>query len=422
MSIKFGFPALTNRATNGNSPKNFSKGKKALLIVRVVDIILDENHPLIVNGTYGLDSLGLIIGAGNTPSTFGKIYPALPLNPNSKKYPIVNEQVELVQSFTPNSNGPQFFYREPLGLFGSSTPNGNQFPALTQNIAPPSQNLDYTQINNGAVNVTNNQTPQLVASSPNNPSQANFVEKSDIHPLMPFEGHILYEGRFGNSIRFGSTSKSLSKYANNWSTEGNNGDPILILRNGQPVNSTPEGWIPVTEDIKNDLSSIYLTSYQKLQNFSVASEVYSSYVNPPTPPSQFTSPQIALNSDRIIINAKTDSVLLSSQKSIGMSTNGSVNIDSKSFYISSNDIKLGSKNATEPVLKGDTTVELLKQLTKAVQDLATILQVEKNWPGGVLQTGYNAVAGNVLLTLTAADGILAQLENGSLKSKTTKVQ
>ena len=60
MSHKFGFPALTNRATNGNAPKNFSGERKKPLIVRVTDIIMDENHPLIQNGTYGLNSLGLI--------------------------------------------------------------------------------------------------------------------------------------------------------------------------------------------------------------------------------------------------------------------------------------------------------------------------------------------------------------------------
>jgi hypothetical protein len=77
-----------------------------------------------------------------------------------------------------------------------------------------------------------------------------------------------------------------------------------------------------------------------------------------------------------------------------------------------------TKNAS-PSLKGDTTVELLKQLTKAVKDLATILEVEKNWPGGNLQTGYNAVAGNVLIVL---GDIASQLNDNSLKSKTTKVQ
>jgi hypothetical protein len=419
MSTKFGFPALTNRATNLNKPKNFTGGKTLPLIVRVTDIVLDENHPLIKNGNIGLNSLGMIIGAGTNPNNFGKIYRALPSNPNTKKYPIINEHVELFQSTTPNSNSPQFFYKESLGLFGTSTPNGNQFPSTTQNITPPSQNLNYTQVEAGASNIIDNQPQILPSKSPTNPSQANFTEQSNIQPLMPFEGHIMYEGRFGNSLRFGSTSKSLSLYANNWSSVGNNGDPITILRNGQSNNTKVEGWIPTTENIRNDLSSIYLTSTQKLQDFKVASELYNSYSTPPISPSQFINPQIAINSDRIVINAKTDSILLSSQKSIGFSTNGTINMDTKSFYISSNDIKLGSKNATEPVLKGDTTVEMLKQLTKAIKDLATILEVDKNWPGGSLQTGYNAVAGNVILTL---NDVINQLNDGSLKSKTTKVQ
>ena len=232
-------------------------------------------------------------------------------------------------------------------------------------------------------------------------------------------GDLLYEGRFGNSIRLGSTAKSKSEYKNSWSTNGKNGDPITIIRNGQPGNSSNEGWLPITENLKNDLSSLYLTSYQRLSTFSVASENYSSYITPPSPPSQWVEPQIALSSNRIVLSAKTDSILLSSQKSIGLSTNGSVNIDSKSYYTNCNDIKLGSKDATEPVLKGDITVDILIQLTNSIQNLANILKVEKNWPGGVLQTGYNAVAGNVLLTL---NDVISQLNDGSLKSKTTKVQ
>ncbi len=232
-------------------------------------------------------------------------------------------------------------------------------------------------------------------------------------------GDTLMEGRYGQSLRFGSTAKSQSAIKNQWSSAGSNGDPITILRNGQPSRVDDRGWIPITENIRNDLSSIYLTSFQRLQDFKVASELYNSYTTPPILPGLFTQPQIALNSNRIIINAKTDSVLLSAKKSVGISTQGSTNIDAKSFYVSSNDIKLGSKNATEPVLKGDTTVELLKQLTKAIKDLATILEVEKNWPGGNLQTGYNAIAGNVLVVL---NDITSQLNDNSLKSLTTKVQ
>ena len=240
-------------------------------------------------------------------------------------------------------------------------------------------------------------------------------------------GDSLLEGRYGQSLRFGSTARPVliaqpSEIQNNWSNSGENGDPITILRNGQPTKTSDEGWIPITENINNDLSSIYLTSYQQLNTFKVASELYQSYKTPPTFPSQYKNPQVILNSDRIVINAKTDSILLSAQQSIGMSTNGSVNIDATSHYISSNDIKLGSKNATQPVLLGNDTIDVLIQLTEAIKDLASILQVQRDYPGGVLATSFNSVAGNVLTQINSANGILAQLNNNSLKSKTTKVQ
>jgi hypothetical protein len=232
---------------------------------------------------------------------------------------------------------------------------------------------------------------------------------------------MIYEGRWGNSLRLGSTAKSKSTYKNNWSSNGENGDPITIIRNGQPKNTSTEGWLPITEDVSKDLSSIYLTSTQKIL-FSLSNENFISYTTPPISPSQYSNPQIILNSDRIILNAKSDSILISGQNSIGLSSNGSVNIDATSHYISSNDIKLGSKNATQPVLLGNDTVEILKQLAGAIKDLASILQVQRDYPNGVLATSYNSVAGNVLTQINSANGILAQLNNDSLKSKTTKVQ
>ena len=405
MSTKFGFPALTNRATNLNKPKNFSGKGKFSLIVRVTDIVLDENHPLIKNGSIGLNSLGMIIGAGTQPNNLGKIYRALPSNPNTKKYPIINEHVELFQSTTPNSNGPQFFYKESLGLFGTSTPNGNQFPSITQNITPPSQNFNYSQVEIGASNIIDNQPQNIIVSSQINPSQANFTEQSNIQPLMPFEGHIMYEGRFGNSLRFGSTAKSLSLYANNWSSVGKNGDPITILRNGQPINPTNEGWIPITEDINNDLSSIYLTSFQKIP---FKSKFLSEYIQP----------QVILNSSRIVINSTSDSIVLNSLKNIYLTSIDQINIESPKTYFDSSDIRLGSPNATEPVLKGDITNDVLKDLTNAISTLAQLLTVEKNWPLGALAVSNNPIATNVVSQLA---GISAILNNNSLKSQTTKV-
>jgi hypothetical protein len=409
--------------SNPNLVSQLDALKNQMVAARITDIVLDENHPKF-NDVGQWNGIGAIFyELVNQSSTGGPTSFALPYDSQLKTYPLVNEIVLLIslpsQLLGKNSASKIPYYLKPLGIWNH--PHHDAYPNL--NLPSfKSQARDYVSSDQGVVRQVTDGSTDIELNSPTNPSQNTFVEKTNIHPLLPYMGDVLMEGRHGQSLRFGSTAKSKSAIKNQWSLSGMNGDPITILRNGQPNQVDDRGWIPINESIRNDLSSIYLTSTQKLEDFKVASELYNSYATPPIVPSLFTQPQIALTSNRIVINAKTDSILLSSQKSIGMSTNGSVNIDSKSFYISSNDIKLGSKNATEPVLKGDTTIELLKQLAKAVKDLATLLEVDKNWPGGNLQTGYNPVAGNVLLTLTAADGILAQLDNGSLKSQTTKVQ
>jgi hypothetical protein len=426
MIIKNGYsksiPTPNTSNPNPDVSSQISSLKNQSVVARVKDIVLDENHPKFreVGEWNGIGTIYYELN-NSIGSNTGTLT-AKPVDPHSKTYPLINELVLLFnlpnQNIGQNTSATSYFYMNPISIWNH--PHHDAYPnQLTSNILPPSQQQDYQQTEGGSVRRVSDSSTEIQLNSPVNPSQNTFVEKTNIHPIMPFMGDVIFEGRHGQSLRFGSTAKSNSIYANNWSSVGSNGDPIVIIRNGQSPRASSEGWLPITEDIRNDLSSIYLTSFQRLQDFKVASELYSSYTTPPIAPSLFTQPQIALNSNRIVINAKTDSVLLSAQKSVGISTKGSANIDANSFYISSNDVRLGSKNATEPVLKGDTTIEVLKQLTKAIKDLATILEVEKNWPGGNLQTGYNAVAGNVLIVL---EDIVTQLNGNNLKSLTTKVQ
>ena len=413
----------TPQPNPGNALDQINNLKGQIVSARVIDIVLDENHPQFKNvGSW--NGIGAIFfELANKSGTGSARSFALPYDSQQKTYPLVNEIVLLFslpnQQIGANTANQSYFYLKPLGIWNH--PHHDAYP----NLATPkitNQSKDYQATGNGVVKKTINTPEGINLNSPVNPSQNTFVEKSDIHPLMPYMGDSLIEGRYGQSIRFGSTAKSKSEISNNWSSAGNNGDPIVIFRNGQPIKVDDRGWIPITEDLSNDLSSIYLTSYQQLNTFKVASELYQSYKTPPTFPSQYKNPQVILNSDRIVINAKTDSILLSAQQSIGMSTNGSVNIDATSHYISSNDIKLGSKDATQPVLLGDNTIEVLKQLTSAIKDLASILQVQRDYPNGALVTSYNSVAGSVLNQINSANGILAQLNDNSLKSKTTKVQ
>jgi hypothetical protein len=415
--------ANSNRGTTpspntGAALDQINNLKGQMVAARVIDIVLDENHPKYkdVGQWNGIGAIFFELvnksGTGNTRSF------ALPYDSQQKTYPLINEIVLLFslpnQQIGANTANQSFFYLKPLGIWNH--PHHDAYP----NLAIPkivNKSKDYQATENGIVKKTINKPEGINLNSPINPSQNTFVEKSNIHPLMPYMGDSLIEGRHGQSIRFGSTAKSKSEISNNWSSTGNNGDPITILRNGQPTQVSDRGWIPITEDITQDLASVYLTSYQKIP-FSIANENLVSYTTKPTLPAQYANPQIILNSDRIVLNAKNDSVLISGQNSVGISSNGSVNLESTSeMNLASKLVRLGGVKANQSVLRGDETVAYLKILITELQNLSEALKVVQDWPSGA------PVPNPVLLTAAnSAVEVFGNVYNeiDSVKSKTVK--
>ena len=90
----------------------------------------------------------------------------------------------------------------------------------------------------------------------------------------------------------------------------------MILKNGQHEEDT-KPWVPQVEDINTDLLSIYLTSTQTLP-IDVASKKYDSYFSSPISTNKFDSEQVVINSGRILFNAKSDNILLSSFDTINL--------------------------------------------------------------------------------------------------------
>jgi hypothetical protein len=315
-----------------------------------------------------------------------------------------------------------YFYLPPLGIWNH--PHHDAYPNLVGPNQNSKQTRDYKSAENGVVRRVKDKSTEIDLNSPTNSSQNTFEEEANIHPLMPFMGDSLLEGRHGQSIRFGSTARPSADSPsllidNNWSTIGKNGNPITILRNGQPEKVSNRGWIPITEDINNDLSSIYLTSYQKLP-FSITNENFLSYSKNTSPekPALYTNPQIILNSDRIILNAKNDSILISGQNSVGISSNKSINIESPNeINLSSKLVRLGGVKANQSVLRGDETVGYLKILITELQNLAEALKVVQDWPGGAPTPNPS-----ILLTANCALQVFENVYNeiDSIKSKTVK--
>jgi hypothetical protein len=92
----------------------------------------------------------------------------------------------------------------------------------------------------------------------------------------------------------------------------------------------------------------------------------------PKQPNIYQGKQVIINSDRLLFNAKDDSILLFADKAIGFNTKGTINFDTgqsednNKFIVNAPNIHLGLKGGknspTEPALLGDKTEEWLDRL------------------------------------------------------------
>lgn len=437
-----------NASSNDLSIQALSAVANLITIDRVTDIILDDTHPDFVTAG-GWRSIGFIKTAKSNKFI-------APLNINVKSYPLKNEVVVIMNKATlfsipnivnttdiPVLDTTDSYYLNVLGIWGSHHHNAYPFAGTEEE-----QIEAYVQ---SSLKARFNPVR-------NDPTEASlgktFVEKEPYPPaLLPFEGDILVEGRWGNSIRLGSTTKYndtpegiyyksiISEPLNPWSsTTSQNGDPIILIKNSRasikyesysPTNveevEAPTDNPPIIENINNDDSSIYLTSSQRIpiarSNVSYNSYNGTPFPTPPISPNEFDLPQIVLNSNRLLFNASGDHILLSSANSINLNADKSVNVDTQVLSVHSEKIFLGPPSlATQPLMLGDNTVDLLRQLVSSVKQLSEAL---KNLKSDNVAQGFPATFTDLIQPMnsisTQMDALLSNLgttpENCILTSK-----
>ena len=238
---------------------------------------------------------------------------AIPYDNNIKKIPAVGEHVLLVQGLSADnisqSNYPQWYYLSSFSI--NSNPNDNKL-------------LGYAKTEStvtGSIELTSKQ----------------------VSWLQPFSGDLMFEGRFGNSIRLSSTTKQQYPVTPSWLGQ-NDGDPIIVLSNGRTYDSSKY----IVENINEDASSLYLTSTQKLP-------ILLGDKNNRNPLSCFTPTESAFErsqfigvADRIILKAKSDIVVLDSPLGIVLNTTG--------------EVKIGNDEANVNLVHGDVLLTILQKI------------------------------------------------------------
>ena len=350
-----------------------------MISARVTDIVLDETNKEKFEKYGGWNGIGTINWEPiNTPASKNQVQPtAKPFFPQFKNYPLVNELVTLIKM--PDSDiGRQdtseiYYYLNTISIWNH--PHHNAYPNIFDEVKDEEQQADYQAVEGGSVRRVEDESTEINLQG-DNPSGGTFVEKPNIHPILPFVGDNIFEGRFGNSIRLGSTTKSKGLYKNNWSESGGDNNPITILRNGQPLDAGDEGWLPIVENINKDLSSIYLTSNQLIP-IKAASTNYTGLEESPEYPNSYKGAQVILNSERVLLNSTKDSVLISGQKVVSLSANEGIGLStSGSMSIESGELKLGASSAEQPIILGDTFLTSLNEVLDGLKGVVDALSGE----------------------------------------------
>lgn len=386
----------------------------------VLDIVLDEQHPLFQSGEKLHSKIDVdrwpgdledkpALNSDKDLSWIGRalIRPlisekltdkdqllwAYPLECNLSEYPLINELVVLV------TYKDQLYYTRKVNYHNW-----------------PNNNLDFA-IDPATSGKVNNQLFSNTPLSGTKESKTNykgdtgfrgyagkyFVSNNKIRTIKRFEGDLLIESRFGQTIHMTAYDANRSNDAGDprYKDYNDSGNPMIVIRNRQrPLVKSGQKLIPhkklppifgteqekntggyLEENINHDGSTIAITSgqtisqyvttcYKKMFGDGEETIKFQGATTFKTP--TLNGDQIVINTDRLILSSRYGETLHYSKKRYGIVTDNEYTVDAHQQIILTTNTKtvinspaiyLGEYDMTnEPVLLGQTSVNWLYEL------------------------------------------------------------
>ena len=322
---------------------------------------------------------------------------ALPYNKSNISLPTINEVVRIIKL---ESGG--FNYER---IIGSPIPNINtdteaiSGTSKKEKAADAASSVEYSKVKDTGISRSDTEDNTDLSKLGD-----YFESQSNIHKLKLYEGDTLLESRFGQSIRFSGYNNADNEFS-----------PTITIRNGEGAESlSKEIGASTNENINKDNNIIFLGSGNALLNYTLPTEnkkeSFFKY------PNELRGNQILLNSDRIILSAKTSQMIFASKKDIGFITDGQFSIDTteginvtanQGIYLDVKDkfnfcitttcggpIALGSfkEDELEPAVKGETLKNLLYDLMQIIAQQIYVTPAGPTAPGPTNNPLINGLA------------------------------
>lgn len=323
-------------ATSGNTesptviPNAFYEGI-------VVDVVLDHTHPQYAPDGYNVGSIKVRLLSVDNSRSDDILDWADPIDSTVQEMPLLGELV-IVNKILGN-----FYYQKKTYLAHRMQENGMLNLNSQLNDRPSQLRKKITST-----------TKELTVDS--HKFGEYFKPDSRVRPLKHFEGDVLFQGRMGNSIRFGSSQMELSSPGL---------APNIILRTGQGKDiektdaSVESVFGLILEDINKDASSIWMTSDQNIPFEPITINAGSFNRSMQAPPQKYGGAQIIMNSDSIVMDSKKTHILLYANEEIYLNSfkNTAIDTDASILLTANLDIELKSSRRVD--IQADSDVAII---------------------------------------------------------------
>lgn len=411
------FGLSTNQSSGqGSSTNEFYE----LELGVVLDIVLDDKHPLFQKGSKNhatIDSDRWPADLEDVPalqtdkdlSWIGRalIRPlvserltdkdqllwAYPLENNISEYPLINETVVLV------NHKDQLYYTRKVNYH--NWPNNNLDFAVETSTSGRSNNELFSD--KTLKGKKESKTSYKGDSGFHGYAGQYFVANPKIRTIKRFEGDLLFESRFGQTIHFTAYDDNRANDVGDPKNKDykDSGNPMIVIRNRQrPLVKQGQKLIPhkklppiigtewekntggyLEENINHDGSTISITSGQTISGY--VTTCYKKMFGDGEETAKFqgtttfktptlNGDQIVINTDRLVLSSRYGETLHYSKKRYGIVTDNEYTVDAHQqivlttntkTVINSPAIYLGEYDQTnEPVLLGQTTVSWMYEL------------------------------------------------------------
>lgn len=261
-----------------------------------------------------------------TPNT--ELDTATPVNYNIQDFPLIGEKVLVFK------DGTKLYYTK-LATRKRITENRDTTAQRTFGNTKVSTEDAATSRELAGQGVPTNYTTEDITEDTN-----TFVENPSTRGVRPYEGDIIFQGRYGNIIRFGSSkfqnATTIIPEPNIFLTAGLNKTPKKLTTTDITPYSLQE------EDINNDKSSIWMVADQDVAFVPVTGMEGQKAINYKNPTEEYTGPQIFINSDRVVLNSKQHEISLFAKTEINLNSFEDISLktDQNIFLRATKDINI----------------------------------------------------------------------------------